>query len=153
MENGPNTTIGYLLQHLSGVLSKQSDQVLSERLGVGYSQFRILLVLADNPRAKQKVIASKLGQTEASVSRQVGLMHDQNLLQTTVNPANRREHLTHPTAKGGRLLEEALRILNSYHEPMFSRLNDRQRETLIEALQIMHDSTCQQGKLGACDHS
>ena len=148
----PTKNIGYLLQHLSSVLAKQSDQLLLERLGVGFSQFKILMVLEGNPRTRQRQIADRLGQTEASISRQIAIMHDKGLLQTMVNPKNRREHLTTPTSKGLRLLNESLNILNIYHAPMFGSLNEKQREQLLETLEKMHAYACQSGKIGACQH-
>lgn len=148
----PTSNIGYLLQHLSTVLAKQSDQVLSERLGIGFSQYKILLVLQANPRTRQRHIAERLGQTEASISRQIKLMHDKNLLQTTINANNRREHLTIPTAKGLRLVDEAQNLLNGFHGPMFEKLSAKQREQLLESLAIMHQTACQSGRIGSCDN-
>ena len=149
---GPNENIGYLIQHVSSALSRQSDQVLLERLGIGFSQFKILMSLQWHPHVQQKHIAEKLGQTEASISRQIKLMHEMGLLQTTINPKNRREHLTTPTNKGLRLVEEAMNVLNAYHQPMFERLSTKQREQLLEILKDMHSSVCQPGKIGACHH-
>ena len=152
-ELSPTNNVGYLLQHLSSVLAKQSDQVLLERLGIGFSQFKILMVLQVNPRTRQRHIAERLGQTEASISRQIALMHDKGLLQTTVNPKNRREHLTTPTSKGLRLLEESLNVLNIFHGPMFGALTEKQREQLLATLINMHEHACQAGKIGACQHA
>ena len=148
----PTNNIGYLLQHISTVLAKQSDQVLSERLGIGFSQYKILMVLQVNPKTRQRHIAERLGQTEASISRQVGLMHDKNLLQTAINPNNRREHITTPTSKGLRLVEEAQNMLNGYHGPMFEKLNSKEREQLLQSLVLMHQTSCQPGRTGSCDH-
>lgn len=149
---GPTQNIGYLLQHLSAVLAKQSDQVLQERLGIGFSQFKILMVLERDPHIRQKQIADKLGQTEASISRQIKLMHERGLLQTTVSPSNRREHITTPTAKGLRLNQAALDALNNYHAPTFEKLGSKHQAQLNEILSQMHQYTCQPGKAGACDH-
>lgn len=148
----PTNNIGYLLQHLSTVLAKQTDQILSERLGIGFSQYKILLVLQANPRTRQRHIAERLGQTEASISRQVKIMHVKNLLQTNINPNNRREHITTPTSKGLRLAEEAQNLLNGFHGPMFDRLSPKQRELLLESLVLMHQTACQTGRIGSCDH-
>lgn len=148
----PTDNIGYLLQHISTVLSKQSNQILSERLGIGFSQYKILLVLQANPKTRQRHIADRLGQTEASISRQVGVMHAQNLLQTTINPSNRREHITTPTTKGLRLVEESQNLLNNFHGPMFDKLGQKQREQLLESLVLMHQTTCHSGRIGSCDH-
>ena len=145
--------IGYLLQHLSGVLAKQSEQALQERLGIGFSQFKILMVLQYSPQSQQRQIADSLGQTEASISRQVGLMIDNGLLVTNISPRNRREHLTSITAKGVRLAEESLNVLNSCHAAMFESLGEKRQAQLLEILSQMHQHACQPGKIGACDHT
>ncbi len=149
---GPTNNIGYLLQHLSGALAKQSDQALQERLGIGFSQFKILRVLQHSPHTQQRQIAQWLGQTEASISRQIKLMIDKGLLQTTISPKNRREHLTTPTTKGVRMTEEAINVLNSAHSDTFSELTEKQQQQLLEILTRMHQFTCQSGKIGACQH-
>lgn len=141
------------LQHLCTVLAKQSDQALQERLGIGFSQYKILRVLEDRPKIRQRQIAEVLGQTEASISRQVGIMTDNGLLRITVSPKNRREHLTIPTPKGLRLAEEASRVLDESHEFMFRNLGDKSQQQLCETLSKMHDYTCQPGKTGACRQS
>ncbi len=149
---GPTNNIGYLLQHLSGVLAKQSDQALQEQLGIGFSQFKILMVLHNNPSVQQRHIAEALGQTEASISRQIKLLHDQGMLTTRISERNRREHITVPTAKGERMTDEALQVLNSYHAPMFAKLSDKQQQQLLEVLSLMHQEVCRPDRPGACDH-
>lgn len=146
----PTSNIGYLLQHLAFTMGRQNDQILQERLGIGFSQFKILMVLEKNPYVQQRDIADALGQTEASISRQIKLMLDKGLLQTKVQPENRRRHLTVPTAKGLRLTEEALEALNGFHAPMFERLSEKDQTKLLETLSKMHEVTCQGGKTGAC---
>ncbi len=148
----PTGNIGYLLQHLSSVLAKQSDQTLQERLGVGLSQFKILMILQWHPNIRQRQIAEALGQTEASISRQIKLMHTRGWLQTTISPVNRREHITSPTAKGIRLAQKALDLLNDHHAPTFGQLSEKQTSVLLESLTLMHNHVCQSGKVGACDH-
>lgn len=148
----PTHNIGYLLQHLSSVLAKQSDQVLQEQLGLGLSQFKILMALQWNPHTQQRQIAETLGQTEASVSRQIKLMIRRGLLSSTVSPDNRREHLTTPTTKGIKLTEVALGLLNRYHAPTFGVLTDKQKAQLAEILVTIHRQACQPGRLAACDH-
>jgi DNA-binding MarR family transcriptional regulator len=134
--------LGYLLQHVARLLSRQSEQVLQERLGIGMSQFKILRVIQANPQIKQRQIANILGQTEASVSRQVKLMIDDGLLRSLVSPRNRRAHMTVITAKGERLNEAAMDALSDYHGPTFETLNKKQREQLSEVLQVIHDKIC-----------
>ncbi|HLC91771.1 MAG TPA: MarR family winged helix-turn-helix transcriptional regulator [Candidatus Saccharimonadales bacterium] len=138
----PNNNIGYLLNHLSFVLSRHSDQVLQEQLGIGFSQFKIMMVLRWNPSIQQKKIAQQLGQTEASISRQIKLLHDKMMLNTRINPANKRVHMTTLTTKGEKLTEQAMLVLNNYHAPTFDALNSKQQQQLLEILTIMHEHVC-----------
>jgi len=138
----PHNNIGYLLNHLAFVLLRQSDQVLQEQLGIGFSQFKILMVLKWNPSLQQRQIADRLGQTEASISRQIKLLHEKGLLSTYVSPKNKREHITTLTPKGEKLTEKSMTILNNYHAPTFATLTPKQQEQLTTLLTIMHDHVC-----------
>ena len=148
----PTKKIGYLLQHVSFVLARQSDQALQEQLGIGYSQYKILMTLQFNPHVQQKQIAESLGQTEASISRQIKLLLEKGMLTTRINPANKRVHITTPTAKGIKMTEAARAVFQEVHGPMFERLSDKLKQQLLEGLEDMHDFACQPGKTAACDH-
>lgn len=148
----PVIAIGYLLQHTATILMRQSDQVLQERLGIGISQLRILMMLQHSPNVQQRKLAECLGQTEASISRQIKLSQEKGLLAVRINPKSRREHLTVPTPRGVKLTEAALEVLAHYHKPMMDLLTDKQREQLKEALAIFHKHICAPGKPFACDH-
>lgn len=138
----PAAETTYLLDHIASLLAKQSDQVLQEQLGIGLSQFKILRTLQAEPRTMQREIAVNLGQTEASVSRQVKLMLADGLLQSHRNPKDRREHLTIVTPKGERLTDAASIALERYHHPTFAALNDKQQEQTATVLRILHDQLC-----------
>lgn len=148
---GPITTIGYLLQHTATILMRQSDQVLQERLGIGMSQLKLLMMLEHSPSVRQRKLAEALGQTEASVSRQIKLLQEKGLLSVRVNPKSRREHITVPTAKGHKLTEAALEVMVQYHTPMFDLISEKEREQLKKTLVTFHEYTCVPGKPYACD--
>ncbi len=143
--------IGYLLNHLAFMLGRQSDQVLQEQLGIGFSQFKIMMVLRWNPSIQQKQIADRLGQTEASISRQIKLLHDGGLLGTRISAENKREHITTLTTKGEKLTEKAMEILNNYHSPTFDTLSEKEKQNLVDILNKMHDVVCV-GKEGNFNH-
>lgn len=146
----PAHNIGYLLNHVAFVLGRQSDQVLQERLGIGISQFKIMMTLQWTPHIQQKQIAERLGQTEASISRQMKLLEDAGLLNNTVNPANRREHVIRLTLKGERVTDEAVEILDQYHAPVFNTLDDKQKQYFSEMLQSMHRIVCGSDSPSSC---
>lgn len=139
----PSHRIGYLLQHVSALLARHSDQVLQEQLGIGFSQFKILRMLETQPEVKQRDIAANLGQTEASISRQVKLMLEAGLLHVIVSPKDHRQHLTVPTRKGERLTYAAMEALARYHAPTFDALSDKRQGQLTELLEVLHAQLCQ----------
>lgn len=147
-----SSKLGYLIQHVSTVLARQTDQVLQERLGIGFSQFKLMMVLDKNPNIQQKQIADALGQTEASISRQIKLLAGQGLLQFQVRPENRREHITTLTARGMRFTQEANRILDTYHGPVFDSLSDKQQRQLTELLGVLHEQACKPGRVSVGSH-
>ncbi len=137
-----NHNIGYLLHHISSVLARNSDQILLEQLGIGFSQFKLLLILQEVSGVQQKLIAQRLGQTEASISRQIKLLSDSGMISSQVSPTNRREHITRLTPKGVKVTEKSMEILNAYHAPVFAQLNEKQQQQLQELLSVVHDSMC-----------
>ncbi len=138
----PKSKIGFLIQHLAFSLGRTNDQVLQEQLGIGFSQYKLMMVLQKMPHIQQKRIANALNQTEASISRQIKLLHEKNLLQTTVSPKNRREHITTLTPKGIRYTEEACRILDIYYEPVFAQITEKDQAQLLQHLGSLHQAVC-----------
>ncbi|HSD55790.1 MAG TPA: MarR family winged helix-turn-helix transcriptional regulator [Candidatus Saccharimonadales bacterium] len=143
--------VGYLLQHVASTLARQSDQVLQERLGIGMSQFRILSMLQEQPNTSQRQIADSLGQTEASISRQVKLLQERGMLQLQVDPTEKRKHVTHPTAKGLKITVAAREVLNTYTAPMLDVLSDKELPQFQRMLTLLHEYTCAPGRPMACD--
>jgi len=149
---GPTNNLSYLIEHLSAVMGKQADQVLQEQLGIGLSQFKILMVVEWSPRVQQKVIADSLGQTEASISRQVKILIQKGLVVSKTDPNNRRRHIIASTPLGMQITEAATAILRRNFGPEYASLGEDQLMQLIAGLQNLHRVVCRPGKLGACDH-
>jgi DNA-binding MarR family transcriptional regulator len=153
----PMESTSYLMQHVASVLQRQTDQVLQERLGIGMSQFRILLMLHEHvdehAPVDQRRVADNLGQTEASISRQVKLLQELGMVVATVDPRERRRRLLTPTVKGLKVLHAAEDVLEQYEEPMLAAFNDKQRAQLREALMLLHEYSCAPGKPMACDRA
>lgn len=148
----PTEAIPYLLQHTATMMLRQSEQVLQERLGIGMSQLRILTMIEREPNVRQRVLADRLGQTEASISRQIKLMVEKGFLAVAVNPKSRREHLAVITLKGAKITVAAKEVLELYHAPFIELLGEKRRKALAESLAALHAHTCAPGKPYACDH-
>ena len=131
----PYQSTGYLLNRLAFSLARQSDQILLERLGIGMSQYIIMHILQQQPSIQQRVIATQLGQTEASISRQMKILANQSLLEVRTNPANRREHVIILTLKGERIIDEAHQILDTFHKSVFEQIGDKNYKNFAELIE------------------
>jgi DNA-binding MarR family transcriptional regulator len=138
MEETPANLMHTLIHQLSAVYARESDQILLEQFGIGFSQFKIMSTLQNNLASQQKHIAFALGQTEASISRQVKLLIRKGMLTVSVNPRNRREHITELTSKGSRMIEAANEVLQTYQLKSIEHIPHKQQTQLLELLAKLH---------------
>jgi len=126
--------VSFRVQALAALLYKASDRVLQEQLGIGMSQFKILGAIQNNQRLLQKHIATILNQTEASISRQIKLLHQRQLLVTQFNPKDHREHITVLTPNGRQVINAATEVLEAFQTQFVEGLSDKQQAELIGLL-------------------
>lgn len=129
--------ISFAIQHVAALLARDAEQVLQERFGIGMAQLKIMKALQVTSRMLQRDIADVLGQTEASVSRQISILDDNNLTETRVNPRNRREHVVVLTTKGMRLAAAAQLGLQGFHTPIYEGLSVKQQAELLDMLEVL----------------
>lgn len=133
-------SIGYLLHELAHLINADSNQVLQERLGIGFAQFKVLMVLEERDGLTQKQISTLLRQTEASISRQVKVLVAKRLVTSRQSSSNRREHLVFLTDRGIQMVDKATNALNSYHAPMFEHLSEKEQLKIARTLQLIRSS-------------
>lgn len=147
----PTNDISYLLEHVSSVLHRQSDQVLQERLGIGLSQYKILMMLQQPVNWSQRQIADSLGQTEASISRQVKLLIERGMLAVNTDPAERRKHQLRATTKGVKITHAAQDTLAEFYAPVTDVLSPKERDQLFRTLTKLHEYCCASGRPMTCN--
>lgn len=146
-----NAAIGSQLGHVAAMLHRQTDQILQERLGLGLSQFNIMSALLDRSQVKQRTLAASLGQTEASISRQIALLKEKGLLVSHIDPGERRRHLAVLTPKGAKITLAAQEVLEDFYRQLLSSLSDRDQTQFYSLLASLHEQTCSGGKHLACN--
>lgn len=124
-----------LLHFLACSFERQSDQILLEKFGIGFSQYKILWAMQVNPGVGQRDLAASLAQTEASVSRQIKLLRNLGIIESRKNPKNRRQHLTLVTAKGLRLREVAAEALDELSVDVLSDFDSKSKNNFRELLE------------------
>jgi DNA-binding MarR family transcriptional regulator len=142
----------YLLQHIGTILERQFDQALLEQFGIGTSQYRILLALEAHPDISQKRLATNLGQTEASISRQVRVLQTKLLISTQVHPSSRRERITNLSPKGVTVIAVAKELYAHVAENLLDTLSERRQKAFRNALSSLHSKSCSPDTPRSCDH-
>jgi DNA-binding MarR family transcriptional regulator len=115
---------------LRAYLDRVSTSVLKKKMGFGVSQFRILYVLAHKPEMTQKVIADFWDVTEASVSRQVGILVRHGLVMKSQNHQGAAI-----TPKGKKVLALAMKHASAGFEKVFKDFSDADRERTAKLLE------------------
>jgi DNA-binding MarR family transcriptional regulator len=127
----------YMIHEVGQLLTAESDQILLERFGIGFSQFKVLLCLEERSGIPQKQIAKQLNQTQASISRQITVLFRKNLIVIKTGKDN-RQNLIFPTSRGVEVITKATKALRDYDFPIFNELNPKQQKTLHDTLQSIH---------------
>ena len=131
--------IGTLMPRVAAEIDKRSNQILRERLGLGLSQFKIMLTLLSGDGISQSEIAEKLSQTEAAISRQIKLLEQKGLIKIKKSAASGREKSIFLSQKGLDLTDMSISILNDFHSPMFATLSEEQQNQLTSILLTMRE--------------
>lgn len=82
-----------------------ADRLLAESMGGTFSQFMVLIGIAQCPGLSQQKIALFLNLTPAAVSRQIDTLAEEGLISRAQDPESRRSHVVHLTPKGSTRLE------------------------------------------------
>lgn len=140
-----------MIHHLGSSMDRQTDVLLQDKFNIGFSQFKILLALREQNAVNQLSIAKYLGQTEASVSRQIKLLIGMGLISSRKNPANRRQAITTLTPRGSHVITQATNALEIHYAPMFSQLSPAQLDAFSKVLDSLHVRICSTGLPGSCN--
>lgn len=135
----PSDNLIYMLHKLGAMMEHQSDVVLFDSFGVGYSQFKILLALDYHPHVQQKEIAMFLGQTEASISRQIGLLRASELVNIDRAEDDKKKNIVSLTSRGKKLSAQALARLNEFYEPVLSSVPKQEQAVILSGMCSLQD--------------
>jgi DNA-binding MarR family transcriptional regulator len=131
---------GLLLHKIGAMMEHVSDKVLFEEFGIGFSQFKILYALEHHEEIQQKEIASFLGQTEASISRQIKLLSASKLVSVKKGDDDKKKHLISLTSRGRQIAFDAFSALNAHYTPVLSVLSAHEQADLAKKLSKVHSA-------------
>lgn len=117
-----------------------ADRLLTESMGGTFSQFMVLIGIAQCPGLSQQKIAQFLNLTPAAVSRQIDTLAEEGLISREQDPESRRSHVVRLTPKGSTRLELMKNtLMRSFGEKVSVREEELERasDTLEKILETM----------------
>ena len=108
------------LHVLTARLDRSADRILRAEVGLPFRRFLALLLVGEDAPT-QRVLAERLGLTEPSTSRMVGVLVDEGLLDVGPDPAggNRRRLVLTPAGK--ERVEACLKVLEGRFADLVAR--------------------------------
>lgn len=126
--------ITYKIHKAVFLLDKMSDQILQDRLNLGFSQFLVMMVLANQSKVPQKFVASQLDQTQAAVSRQIDILADLGYVSRDLNPDSRREYVLSLTKSGQKVYRQGFDAIDERFDKLFTIWSKTEKSNLLTAL-------------------
>src|SRR5258708_572090 len=115
-------------------MDRIADNCLREKMNLTFSQFRILIVIYKHQNITQAKIAKFHDLTRAAVKRQVELLKEIKLLETSKSPGNKKQQLLTLTSEGQKKVQKALLEFNKMFSPMYKTLNKEELVNLETSL-------------------
>lgn len=99
------------LHTLTARMDRAADRLLTAEYGLSYRRFLTLLIVSELGATTQRALADRLGVTEPSVSRMVGVLADTGLLDSRPDPHGGNRRRLAVTAAGKRTVRRCRRLL------------------------------------------
>lgn len=110
-----DSPLTYRLHEMVWLMDAIADRRLKRRFGISYAKFLPLAILTDLEPSTQHNLALHLRQTDAAVSRSLGVLAREGLVEIGVSPAHPRRNEVRLTAEG----RELARRCGAYLEASF----------------------------------
>lgn len=123
-----NRDLSFDLHALTARLDRSADRILRAEYELSYRRFLALLLIGELGAPTQRALAERLGVTEPSVSRMVGVLADSGLVEAQADPAGGNRRCLSLTPSGNQLVEQCRELL----EHRFAELVERSGVPYLE---------------------
>ena len=123
----------FSLHQSNFLIEKHLDQRLTETKNISFAQFLVLLPIRYHRFCSQSAIADSLSLTEATVSRHMTALTEENMLTRKEDPVNRRKHILALTAKGEKSMDKAQEVIEEVLKDVFDVIPLKERAYITSA--------------------
>ena len=116
-----DSPLTYRLHEMVWLMDVIADRRLKRQFGISYAKFLPLAILTDLEPSTQHNLAVHLRQTDAAVSRSLGVLAREGLVDVGVSPAHARRNEVRLTAEGRRLAQRCSTYLEASFRAILGR--------------------------------
>jgi DNA-binding MarR family transcriptional regulator len=120
-------------------MSHHANAVMEKRKSLDFSQFKLLMMITEEPDSNQKTLADCVGITQAGMSKTILNLEKKGIIVSEINKNNRRERRLVITELGKQLLQENMQPIEELSDQLFSALTPKEVDTLEAILQKLLD--------------
>jgi len=131
----------FLIGAIANKLVINGSAVLRQRLGLGFTEYRIMVMLSLEPGIAAKRIGEVVGLDKAAISRAVVALEGAGLIEPTPETAGRRSQAFRLTAKGHEAFARAVKVGREHERRLMADLSAEEQQTLVGLLQRLHART------------
>lgn len=131
----PPVDLSFLLNQASYALAAQLGAALAE-VGVSVREYCVLWKAEEQERS-QSAIAELAGLDKTTMVVTLDALEDAGYAERRISSADRRARVVAVTPRGRRVLHRAYGVAREVIDRVLLDLDDRQREALIESLEIL----------------
>lgn len=131
----------FLIGAIANKLVINGSAVLRQRLGLGFTEYRIMVMLSLEPGIAAKRIGEVVGLDKAAISRGVRTLEAEGLIEPTPETAGRRSQAFRLTAMGDAIFARAVKVGREHERRLMADLSADEQRALIGLLQRLHART------------
>jgi len=128
----------FLIGAIANKLVISGSAVLRQRLGLGFTEYRIMVMLSLEPGIAAKRIGEVVGLDKAAISRGVRALEAAGLIEPTPETAGRRSQAFRLTAEGEAVYTRATKVGREHERLLMADLSADEQQTLVGLLQRLH---------------
>ena len=132
--------IPFYLLVLNNALSRGSSQYYIDTFGIGIVEWRVISMLAIEPRIPASTICQILSLDKASTSRALKRLHDLGHLDFEASKADTRRKIWWLNAKGYELHDRLIVVALKRESKLIKGIDPEDLETLLKVMRIMKDN-------------
>ena len=127
--------VGFLVGAVANKLVNSGSALYRRRFGVGFSEWRIMVMLALEPGVTAKRIGGVVGLDKAAISRSLAAMADSGLIRPTPGTAGRRSRDYVLTEAGWSLHGRMAKVAAEHERRLLATIAPDERPALLGMLQ------------------